>query len=69
MAVTVSGPFIEHRKPGLPYTLTVRYGATNSLVEFHRYPTQKMAVMAREHLEQHGLEGSGWPTHSRPSAR
>jgi hypothetical protein len=27
--VTVSGPYIDIRKPGLPYTLTVRYGTTN----------------------------------------
>jgi hypothetical protein len=46
--MTVSGPYIDARKPGLPYALTVRYGATNSMVEHHRYPSESMADDARE---------------------
>jgi hypothetical protein len=64
--VTVRGPYVDSRKPGLPYTLTVRYGTTNSLIEHHRYPSEAMAAAARRHLEEHGLDGSGWPTHVRP---
>ena len=44
--MTVSEPYTDKRKPGLPFAITVRYGATNSLVEIHRYPTPQMAAIA-----------------------
>lgn len=45
--MTVSGPFIDPLKPRLPYTLSVRYAATNSLIEFHRHPSEGVAIGAR----------------------
>ena len=41
--VTVSDVYVDHRKPGLPYGVTIRYGTTNSLVETHRFSIRSMA--------------------------
>jgi hypothetical protein len=44
--VTVSDVYEDHRNPGLPYVVTIRYGATESLVENHRFPLPSMAEEA-----------------------
>jgi len=45
-AMTVTGPCEDVRKPSLPYTVSIRYGRTNSLVQVHRFPTRTMAEEA-----------------------
>jgi hypothetical protein len=64
--MTVSAIYQDPRKPTLPYTLTVRYGATESLVQVHRFPTPTMAEEARAMILAHGIDTSPWPTHFRP---
>jgi hypothetical protein len=32
------------------------------MVERHRYPTDAMAAAARRRVEEHKLDGSGWPS-------
>jgi hypothetical protein len=65
--VTVSAVYEDHRHPGLPYTITIRYGATESLLENHRFPVRSMAEEAAAMIRTHGLDTSPWPTHVRPA--
>jgi hypothetical protein len=65
--VTVSDVYTDHRKPLLPYAITIRYGRTMSLIECHRCPTRTMAEEAAAQIRAHGLDGSPWPSHFRPA--
>jgi hypothetical protein len=65
--MTVSDVYEDHRKPGLPYVITIRYGATESLVENHRFPLRSMPEEAAAQIRAHGLDISPWPTHTRPA--
>ena len=64
--MTVSDVY-DPRHPGLPYTITIRYGATECLVENHRFPVRSMAEEAAAQIREHGLWASPWPTHVRPA--
>jgi hypothetical protein len=65
--MTVSAVYEDMRHRTLPYTITVRYGATDSLIELHRFPTSTMAEQARAMIVEHGLAKSPWPSSFRPS--
>jgi len=65
--VTVSEVHEDHRKPLVPYAITVRYGRTMSLIEYHRFPTRDMAEEAAAMIRAHGLDHSPWPSHFRPT--
>jgi hypothetical protein len=52
----------DHRKPLLPYAITIRYGRTMSLIEYHRFPTRTMAEEAAAQIRAHGLAHSHWPS-------
>jgi len=64
--VTVSDVYEDQRKPLLPYAITIRYGRTMSLIEYHRFPTRLMADEAVAQIREHGLDRSPWPSHFRP---
>jgi hypothetical protein len=66
--MTVTGPYEDLRKPSLPYTITIRYGRTMSLIQNHRFPTRTMAEEAAAQIRAHGLDTSPWPTHFRPTS-
>jgi hypothetical protein len=61
--MTVSDVYEDHRKP----VITIRYGATESLVENHRFPLRSMAEEAAAQIRAHRLGRSAWPTHVRPA--
>ncbi len=65
--MTVSDVYEDQRKLLLPYAITVRYGRTMSLIEYHRFPTRTMAEQAAAQIRKHGLDTSPWPTHFRPA--
>jgi len=65
--VTVSDVYEDPRNPGLPYTITIRHGLTESLIENHRFPLRSMAEEAAAMIRAHGLDRSPWPTHVRPA--
>jgi hypothetical protein len=54
------------RHPALPYTITLRYGATESPIENHRFPVRSLAEAEAAQIREHGLWASPWPSHLRP---
>ncbi len=65
--MTVSDVYEDKRKPLQPYAITIRYGRTMSLIEYHRFPTRTMAEEAAAQIRAHGLDRSPWPSHFRPA--